>query len=613
MDDSPVEVALNESSSPALHGDYAAVSGPAMVVLGDEAGVSEMVPDVHPAMREIDDVEADAAAEEVEGDDSDDLRSPARKRRRSVRLPPDMSEAQSKPNFAPSDGDDMDKNCCCICLEPWANNGEHRLVCLPCGHLLGDSCAKSCLKIQKKCPICKTKASYKHVRIVYGAPTELRVIDAPELDALKHELKRQKDDFKTLKKKYDALKASKQRLKDQLSRYESRETSARGYVLGSVAGRSGHTQWMFPGLAAASRPVERDGQGAIASLQFAQTLTGPASALAFDAAGSLLFSEAGTAANTVRIRRVPLATPDLIIRSLAFAAPKVNCIGVCSLTGSYRGYIAAGCSDRVIRVLDANLQIATSYSLPAVPVSCTWLSSHPSVVLVGLQNGQLVAFDVSSASTNALKTSCLPAGLPAPPAVHSLVPVSCRGLPDDCVLAASLRCVAVVSFGDTAGFNMHVGRVHGFEGCAAASAFGDIVIMSSRQGTEGSHSIYNSFTRTRSAADADESQLAFGPPVFPNSVSDYSALLPFQRSALLRLRGGGLLVVSNDSHGAKIWKSLSSSSSRAAEWDAQKLEQVEIDGPVRAVSAMVPPWRTGQSPVVAVLCDHKLSLYRIRT
>uniref|UniRef100_A0A0E0K7M7 RING-type domain-containing protein n=1 Tax=Oryza punctata TaxID=4537 RepID=A0A0E0K7M7_ORYPU len=34
---------------------------------------------------------------------------------------------------------------CSICLQPWTCNGEHRICCIPCGHVYGRSCLEKWL------------------------------------------------------------------------------------------------------------------------------------------------------------------------------------------------------------------------------------------------------------------------------------------------------------------------------------------------------------------------------------------------------------------------------------------------------------------------------------
>jgi hypothetical protein len=48
---------------------------------------------------------------------------------------------------------------CIICQSATTSHGPHRLCCIKCGHLFGQSCIKSWLVTHKQCPICKLKAA----------------------------------------------------------------------------------------------------------------------------------------------------------------------------------------------------------------------------------------------------------------------------------------------------------------------------------------------------------------------------------------------------------------------------------------------------------------------
>ncbi|GJT48845.1 zinc finger, RING/FYVE/PHD-type containing protein [Tanacetum coccineum] len=61
---------------------------------------------------------------------------------------------------------------CSICYLPFSTRGNHRICCLPCGHLYGLSCIKKWL-IQSssggKCPQCNTLCKYKDVILLYAS------------------------------------------------------------------------------------------------------------------------------------------------------------------------------------------------------------------------------------------------------------------------------------------------------------------------------------------------------------------------------------------------------------------------------------------------------------
>ncbi|XP_009377040.2 E3 ubiquitin-protein ligase RFWD3 isoform X3 [Pyrus x bretschneideri] len=65
---------------------------------------------------------------------------------------------------------EMDGLFCSICLEPWTNDGDHHISCLPCGHLFGMSCIKRWLQQRSnsgKCPQCNKKCALKDVRKLF--------------------------------------------------------------------------------------------------------------------------------------------------------------------------------------------------------------------------------------------------------------------------------------------------------------------------------------------------------------------------------------------------------------------------------------------------------------
>lgn len=59
---------------------------------------------------------------------------------------------------------------CSICLEPWSTETEHRLVCLPCGHLFGSICIVDYLHRCPECPQCRKAANMSGIRYLYGRP-----------------------------------------------------------------------------------------------------------------------------------------------------------------------------------------------------------------------------------------------------------------------------------------------------------------------------------------------------------------------------------------------------------------------------------------------------------
>ncbi|KAL6641211.1 hypothetical protein ACP70R_019392 [Stipagrostis hirtigluma subsp. patula] len=79
-------------------------------------------------------------------------------------------------------------NTCCICWEPWASCGAHRICCIPCGHVYGRSCLERWLirrgGAAAKCPGCGEQFEYKHILNLYA--TERLWDDRHHEQAVRH-------------------------------------------------------------------------------------------------------------------------------------------------------------------------------------------------------------------------------------------------------------------------------------------------------------------------------------------------------------------------------------------------------------------------------------------
>ncbi|XP_076904844.1 uncharacterized protein LOC143560426 [Bidens hawaiensis] len=96
------------------------------------------------------------------------------------------SETTSPPISSPiaGDGEKMEEtnrgeiDVCPICFQLWTSAGDHRICCLPCGHIYGMSCiTKWLIRCQGdgKCPQCKSLCTVMDIRLLYA--TRLCVAD----------------------------------------------------------------------------------------------------------------------------------------------------------------------------------------------------------------------------------------------------------------------------------------------------------------------------------------------------------------------------------------------------------------------------------------------------
>lgn len=415
------------------------------------------------------------------------------------------------------------ENCCVICLDRWEKNGDHRIVCLPCGHLLGMSCAKDWLNLKKQCPMCKARATFKQTRILYGVPAELRVVENAELDAVKDRLAKEEAEHKKTRGKLEELKRTVRTYKTQLAAFESsaRRRSSTGStgvrvaasssVVGSArgVGRLSVTPFQSSGFASSSTPMAAGvgaGQGtsgALSVLFYTDTL-GESTAFAFDAVGSVVLSEKGpTGASSMRLTRVSIAQPNNKSSSTLFSPRCINDINVCNRGDSsmpYQRYIAAVSSDRTLRIFDSNLSLAAALEVPLVPMSCCWSPSHPHEILVGLQTGLIQAYDVRGLR-NPLHEVRIQSNRGST-GVHTLAPlVESTDIAAGSVLAASPSRVGILSFGGLNGA-MNFERISGVDYlCAGATTCGKYIALSYRRDRAGFHAVYDSIFRTPVAAE----------------------------------------------------------------------------------------------------------------
>ncbi|VDK77776.1 unnamed protein product [Litomosoides sigmodontis] len=108
-----------------------------------------------------------------------------------------------------TDGDETSN--CSICFEAYTISGSHRVVCLKCGHLFGQSCIERWIRTEKsaKCPQCKAKARLTDIRRLYIRA--VKVLDTTELECLK-------EANNAYKAENDSLRLENQRLKEKLSK-----------------------------------------------------------------------------------------------------------------------------------------------------------------------------------------------------------------------------------------------------------------------------------------------------------------------------------------------------------------------------------------------------------
>uniref|UniRef100_A0A0N5ABZ9 RING-type E3 ubiquitin transferase n=1 Tax=Syphacia muris TaxID=451379 RepID=A0A0N5ABZ9_9BILA len=102
---------------------------------------------------------------------------------------------------------DSEDKTCTICFEEFTNAGPHRLVCLKCGHIYGQSCIEKWIRSEKnaKCPQCKGRARLSDIRRIFAKT--IKMVDTTELETLKESIKAYKNENENLRIEIAELKS----------------------------------------------------------------------------------------------------------------------------------------------------------------------------------------------------------------------------------------------------------------------------------------------------------------------------------------------------------------------------------------------------------------------
>eukprot|EP00737_Agarophyton_chilense_P001816 gb/GEZJ01002054.1/.p1 GENE.gb/GEZJ01002054.1/~~gb/GEZJ01002054.1/.p1 ORF type:complete len:633 (+),score=57.22 gb/GEZJ01002054.1/:377-2275(+) len=333
--------------------------------------------------------------------------SPVIKRRRTNR-----ARSSPQPAIIRSNSSQEDGNCCTICLERWSTSGPHQVCCMPCGHLFGYSCIKEWIlggnSRKRECPTCKTPARVKELRYLFGLPSRLEVADVSEIQRLQDELKREKISHEMTKVKYEETKKLAKTYREEI-RNLRRHAKSSVQTFGQ------------------EHPPQRDEPMDNVRLLSVHRTAGASLAVAVDQDASYLFNErvAGDALRH-RIGRIDIGRPNVPVHSPHAAENRVNCIEICRHThrADHR-HIAIASTDNSVSILAPNLLRATTLRLPGIPLSCSWLSTHPHLLAIGLVSGVVLMYDVRQTSTSLYK-STLPRNQGSR-AVHSLAEIQITG------------------------------------------------------------------------------------------------------------------------------------------------------------------------------------------
>ncbi|KAB7500019.1 E3 ubiquitin-protein ligase RFWD3 [Armadillidium nasatum] len=283
---------------------------------------------------------------------------------------------------------------CSICLEPWSNLGEHRIVSLKCGHLFGKSCIEQWLrgsKASSKCPQCNAKASVRDLRIIYAKC--VKVEDRAERQRLMEEISRLKKQNQEFEKERAMQKMKSQQdnkfiqeLQQQLRMLKESTNEMGASVSGSTIGfTKKYKLGLFQTIDMSSR------NGCCRVMAFNQwmnmlVLSTPSQVEMFPGFG------------IKKINTLDFKVENFYhlhskqIRDLAFNPDKEDLL----LSVSF---------DQVAKVTNvASNATVVSYSLGSPLWSCCWSKCNSGCFYVGTSSGQIHHFDTINNTENPMRT-----------------------------------------------------------------------------------------------------------------------------------------------------------------------------------------------------------------
>ncbi|XP_071446652.1 E3 ubiquitin-protein ligase RFWD3-like [Hetaerina americana] len=312
---------------------------------------------------------------------------------------------------------DSEEDCsgqtCPICMDEWSNSGPHRLCCLKCGHIYGESCIQRWLTSASvssgRCPQCNTKARIRDIRPLFAR--SLRAIDTAERDRLAVQLEESKRERERLELEVTRFTMTNELRKRQVEKLqEELELLRKGRIgavvipeTGGMAGGNSASEdgcqisTPLEGIAVDGNPchftlrssVEIAREGGCRVVAHCDTLN---LVVVSQHSTNPLFPGYGVKkVDSLEFRAtqfVPVHPKQ--IRDLAFAPPTaVRCL---LLSASF------DCTARLLDVSGGANTVVATLSADTPLWSCCWDACDPNLLYVGTQGGIVLSFDVRRTS-----------------------------------------------------------------------------------------------------------------------------------------------------------------------------------------------------------------------
>lgn len=497
----------------------------------------------------------------------------------------------------------VDDNCCAICFEEWTSEGEHRLVCLSCGHLFGRKCVLQWLKRVKKCPSCKKRASAKDARTLYGVPAKLSVNNTGKIEALKKQLLKER---KAHGETRSQLLTSKHKMK----------------VFQNKVRELQQNQLVTPG------EVPLPGGWPTMDLVATITTNGHSKAFEFGANGTFAFGEkGGYSIDGNQLCHSHVLQPHIVTRpGTQFQGFITDIRTNNNISSPYYGSLAVVSSDRHLRLIDTDYNLSLARSIDDMPMSVCWFPGSEHDIAVGTMYGFVKVYDARYSGNTEPKytfnTFTRGPRNAAAPGVHSLeVHESSQTL-----VAGSSRNTTAINISATNMESSYVTHTTNVGDCGSGLALSnDLLVIASRP-TAQSPAVVQPYPYLHFAPSYHMTGTAgrlgepFGPPL-----QGHVAVRPFARCTALvsglHGEGGAIVATADDTRlgspnaskfRGMVWAapSIDPTSGTNPDWRMMKTRET-FNQPLTDFRSVRPPnERRTNISYLGMLCDSQLNVYK---
>ncbi|XP_047043572.1 E3 ubiquitin-protein ligase RFWD3-like [Lolium rigidum] len=271
-------------------------------------------------------------------------------------------------------------------MNPWTAEGEHRVSCIPCGHVYGRSCLEKwllqCGKKTATCPQCGKVYRQKNIINLY----------APEIVVPNDDLEKQ---VLSLRQKNDTLENQQQKMIEEIKEYKRQISLQKHLINESNSKRQKMAEQSSNGARIAQLVASFRADGGSSDpckffLQNEYFLDG-ARVMGIDASSQIILASGRAAGVSIEhvLTKISMFSGH---QTKVQLPPNTKALkDICIIPGGLAVFASLGKKLSLLSMTTNN--IVHQYDLPAPGWSCSGLQNGPNHIYAGLQNGMLLVFD----------------------------------------------------------------------------------------------------------------------------------------------------------------------------------------------------------------------------